>query len=149
MKDKKEVPAAITIFGAKGDLTHRKLIPALFNLFINNNLPAIFKVICVDFLNVREADFKNELLAGINEFSRTGKADAKQWTDFSSRLVYIQGDFLKIEPFMGLKDNLDSFDKQNKQRGRRIFYYAVAPRFVEVISDALSSLKLCHQIQRD
>ena len=149
MKDKKDAPATITIFGAKGDLTHRKLIPAIYNLFINGNLPAVFEVICVDFLAMGDREFKNELLGGVNEFSRSGKAVRPQWEAFSARIIYIQGDFLKIDTFTRVKDRLDAFDKQNKQRGRRIFYYAVAPRFVEVISDALYSLKICHQIQRD
>ena len=49
MKEKKLYPAAITIFGAKGDLTHRKLIPAIYNLFIAKHLPDNFALFCVDF----------------------------------------------------------------------------------------------------
>ena len=149
MKEKKILPAAITIFGAKGDLTHRKLIPALYNLFINQHLPASFIILCVDYLPAKDSDYKTDLLAGINEFSRSGKADEKQWKDFSDKLFYLQGDFLKIETFISLGKKLDGFDKQNKQRGTRLFYYAVAPRFIEVISESLFKQKLCHQVKRD
>jgi glucose-6-phosphate 1-dehydrogenase len=147
--DKKMIPAAFTIFGAKGDLTHRKLIPALYNLFIDNHLPQAFVIFCVDYLNLIETEFKKDLLEGINEFSRSGKAEEKKWNEFASRLFYIQGDFLKTETFIALKQRLDSIDKQNKQRGTRIFYFAVAPRFIEIISDSLNKQKLCHQAKHD
>ncbi len=149
MKDKNRYPAAITIFGAKGDLTHRKLIPALYNLFVNGHLPAAFIIVCVDFLAVNDQEYLKDLLAGINEFSRSGKADENKWVEFSSRVFYIQGDFLKADTFMRLKEKLNSFDKENKQRGTRMFYYAVAPRFIETISDSLYKQKLCHRVNRD
>lgn len=149
MKDQNRVPAAICIFGAKGDLTHRKLIPALYNLYVNNHLPSVFAIFCIDYLELKETDFKKDLLAGVNEFSRSGKADEKKWNEFSSRLFYFQGDFLKLETFSDLKVRLDAFDKQNGKRGGRMFYYAVSPRFIEVISDALYKLKICHQVKRD
>jgi glucose-6-phosphate 1-dehydrogenase len=149
MKEKKLYPAAITIFGAKGDLTHRKLIPAIYNLYIGDHLPADFSLFCVDYLPASDQEFRNYLLGGVNEFSRSGKADEKKWAAFSARINYIHGDFLKIDTFNTLKEKLDSFDKGNTQRGTRMFYYAVAPRFIEVISDSLYKLKLCHQKQKD
>jgi glucose-6-phosphate 1-dehydrogenase len=149
MKEKKANPAAITIFGAKGDLTHRKLIPALYNLFIAGHLPSVFAIFCVDFLDVREEDYKKDMLGGVDEFSRSGKAEEKKWKEFADRLNYISGDFLKTDTFIRLREKLDAFDKQNKQRGTRLFYYAVAPRFIEVISDSLYKLKLCHQVKKD
>ena len=80
MKEKKvPIPALITIFGAKGDLTRRKLIPALYNLYTANHLPQTFAIYCIDYLASDLKDFKCELLAGINLFSRNGKAQQKQW----------------------------------------------------------------------
>ncbi len=79
MKQKKVVPAAITIFGAKGDLTKRKLIPALYNLYADNHLPPDFAIFCVDFLATDQAAYRNYLLEGIDAFSRTGKADKAKW----------------------------------------------------------------------
>ena len=54
----KPIPVLITIFGAKGDLTRRKLIPALYNLFIGNHLPSLFAIYCIDYLATAETDFK-------------------------------------------------------------------------------------------
>ena len=146
---KKTYPAAITIFGAKGDLTRRKLIPALYNLFLGNHLHSSFVIFCVDYIATDETAFKNDLMAGVNEFSRNGKAGEAAWQDFASHLHYISGDFLKADTFLSLKEQLDAFDKQNKRRGNRVFYYAVAPRFIETISDALYKHALCNQDRLD
>src|SRR5882724_3010206 len=149
MKANKAHPAAITIFGAKGDLTRRKLIPALFNLYTANHLPEQFCIYCVDYLAADEAAFKSDLLSGVNEFSREGRADADQWSEFAGKLSYIQGDFLKDETYMQLKGSMDSFDKKNKERGSRMFYFAVAPRFIEIIAEALYKGKLCNKEMLD
>jgi len=149
MKNRSSQPAAITIFGAKGDLTHRKLIPALYNLFIDGHLPVSFSIFCVDFLPVRDDVYKNELLGGVNEFSRSGKADETTWREFSNSVFYVQGDFQKAETYAELKQRLAVFDQHNGGRATRIFYFAVSPRFIEIISDSLYKFKLCHQARRD
>lgn len=146
MKQLKANPAAITIFGAKGDLTKRKLIPALYNLYLENHLPAGFIIYCVDFLTVDETIFKQEMHEGVNEFSRTGKADPKKWAQFAQRIVYLQGDFLKAETYTSLKEKLTAFDKQNEKPGTRMFYFAIAPRFIEIIAEALYKHKLCNKV---
>src|SRR3954464_190841 len=94
MKEKKLSPAAIVIFGAKGDLTRRKLVPALYNLFLGHHLPETFSIFCIDYLPVQSDEFKNDLKEGVNLFSRNGKADETVWATFASRLTYIQGDFM-------------------------------------------------------
>src|SRR5450432_1251995 len=142
-KKSKPIPILITIFGAKGDLTRRKLIPALYNLFIGNHLPSIFAIHCIDYLATAETDFKKDLLAGVNEFSRSGIAEETKWNEFSAKLFYIQGDFQKPKTFSVLSDAANNFDKLNKQRGTRLFYFATAPRFIEIIADGLYTHKLC------
>jgi glucose-6-phosphate 1-dehydrogenase len=142
-------PVFITIFGAKGDLTRRKLIPALYNLFTGGHLPSIFGIYCVDFLESDENVFKNDLLTGINEFSRNGVAEETKWKEFAARLFYFQGDFQDTKMFSVLKTSADDFDNKNKQRGTRIFYFATAPRFIEVIADGLYTHKLCNKALLD
>jgi glucose-6-phosphate 1-dehydrogenase len=140
---------SITIFGGKGDLNRRKLIPALYNLFLGNHLSPWFSIVCIDFIAMEESEYKKELLAGINEFSRNGKAETRAWEEFASHIHYISGDFMNAETFTRLKDRLDRFDKQNKKRAIRLFYYAVAPRFIEHISEALHQHKLCNKPLQD
>ncbi|MDQ6763499.1 MAG: glucose-6-phosphate dehydrogenase [Bacteroidota bacterium] len=147
MNEKKAPPPAlITIFGGKGDLTRRKLAPALYNLYTANHLPAVFAIYCIDYLASDENIFKAELLAGINEFSRNGVAKQKEWEEFSSNIFYIQGDFQKAETFKNLKQRADNFDKLNKQKGTRLFYFATAPRFIEIISEGLYKNKICNLV---
>ena len=145
MKQKKVVPASITIFGAKGDLTKRKLIPAFYNLYADNHLPADFAIFCVDFLATDQAAYRDYLLEGVDAFSRTGKADKAKWAAFSARITYVQGDFMKKETYDELKGAIKKFEDTEKVRGVRMFYFAVAPRFIEPIADALCNQKLCNR----
>ncbi|SDF83691.1 glucose-6-phosphate dehydrogenase [Chitinophaga filiformis] len=149
MKQVKKYPAAITIFGAKGDLTKRKLIPALYNLFTDNHLPPAFNIICVDFLEVNQDEFRQDMLSGVNEFSRNGAAEIEKWNEFAARLFYLQGDFLKKETYGNLNEKIKSFEKEAGQTISRVYYFAVAPRFIETISDALYQHNLCNKENLD
>jgi glucose-6-phosphate 1-dehydrogenase len=147
--EKKKTPAAITIFGAKGDLTKRKLIPALYNLFADGHLPDEFAICCVDFLAVEEGAYRDYLRESVGEFSRTGKPDPAKWKAFANRISYIQGDFTKRDTYTAIKQQIKQFEDRIKQRGTRMFYFAVAPRFIEPIADALCSNKLCNRDMQD
>lgn len=137
MKLKINHPANITIFGAKGDLTNRKLIPALYNLFIDHHLPPDFNIYCVDFLAVDAIIFKQELADGIAAFSRRGQADPERWAAFSQRITYVQGDFKQAATYQSLKERLVAADKAFGTRAIRLFYFATSPRFIETIAEAL------------
>ena len=145
MNQKTPIPVLITIFGAKGDLTRRKLIPALYNLYTCNHLPPKFAISCIDFLATDETAFKNDLLSGINEFSRNGVAEESKWNEFASKIFYIQGDFQDAGTFRRLKESAENFDKQNRLKSYRIFYFATAPRFIEIIGEGLYKHKLSNQ----
>jgi glucose-6-phosphate 1-dehydrogenase len=134
--------AVITVFGAKGDLTSRKLIPAFYNLYVDGHLPPAFVIFCVDFVQVDEQSFRDDLLTADNEFSRSGKADKIKWAAFSANIFYIQGDFQQAKTYSTLKDNIKDFEAKHP-KGSRMFYFAVAPRFIEIIGDALCQAKLC------
>jgi glucose-6-phosphate 1-dehydrogenase len=149
MNQKKVMPAAITIFGGKGDLTRRKLIPALYNLYADNHLPREFAIFCVDFLAADQQENREYLRQGVDEFSRTGKSDPTKWAAFSGRIQYIQGDFMKPETYAELKKAIKGFEDEKKVRGVRMFYFAVAPRFIEPIADALCQNKLCNRDKSD
>jgi glucose-6-phosphate 1-dehydrogenase len=134
--------AAITVFGAKGDLTSRKLIPAFYNLYADGHLPPAFAIFCVDFVQVDEQAYRDDLLTADNEFSRSGKADKNKWAAFSANIFYIQGDFQQAKTYSTLKDKIKDFEAKHP-KGSRMFYFAVAPRFIEIIGDALCQAKLC------
>jgi glucose-6-phosphate 1-dehydrogenase len=140
---KRPESAVITIFGARGDLTQRKLIPALYNLFADGHLPGNFAIFCVDFVEMGQQAYRDEMLKGVNEFSRSGKADMEKWKVFGQRIVYIQGDFQQDVTYTTLRGKIKEFEDAHQPRGIRMFYFAVAPRFIELISDSLCKAKLC------
>lgn len=145
----KQTPANIVIFGGSGDLSWRKLFPAFYNLFIYDYMPQQFKIYAVDFQNLKEAEFKKHILEGINRFSRSGKVKPAQWKQFSEKLHFLQGDFTKDDTYTRLKTVLAQNDKDWGKRATRLFYYSVAPRFIEVISIAVSKFKLAPLPGRD
>jgi glucose-6-phosphate 1-dehydrogenase len=139
---KQPAAQAIIIFGAKGDLAKRKLLPALYNLFLSESLSGTFRIVCVDYAASEESVFKNEMRAAVDQFSRTGNTTDAGWNNFSNQLQYVQGDFTKPEIFGTLKTILNQFDEAVKGNACRLFFYSIAPRFIETISLGLYSQKL-------
>lgn len=140
---------AIVIFGGTGDLTWRKLIPAFYNLYISKNMPATFRIILIGRDEDKTGAYKEKLLNGVNEFSRSGKADTKHWKSFSSRLIYQQGDLLQPALYSDLKKSLDQFDKDDSATNTRIFYFAIPPKYIENVADGLDKFKLCNKVKYD
>src|SRR5512136_2149495 len=91
--DMRPEPTAIVIFGAAGDLTWRKLVPALYNLFVDKWLPHQFAIVGVDRKATSDAEFRQHLREGVDTFSRRGQAGDAMWDDFATRLTFITGDF--------------------------------------------------------
>ena len=86
-------PTVFVIFGGAGDLTWRKLVPALFDLSQDRSLPEKFAIIVVDRVKYSDERLRSRLHDGVNQFSRFGKAKAKAWTQFAPHIRYQQGDF--------------------------------------------------------
>src|ERR1700684_3245027 len=95
-------PTAFVIFGGAGDLTWRKLVPALFDLSQDRSMPADFAVIAVDRLPMSDEKLRQRLHQGVNQFSRFGTAKAAAWNPFARRIQYQQGDFKKPRTYAAL-----------------------------------------------
>ncbi|MDE1190667.1 MAG: glucose-6-phosphate dehydrogenase [Arachidicoccus sp.] len=141
--------ANIIIFGGNGDLAWRKLYPALYNLYIYGFLPKQFSIYGIDYLPNDNENYKTHILQGINNFSRSGKADKKKWEAFSKNIQYMQGDFTKTDIFKELEKTFSDNDKKFKTRAERICYFSVSPKFIETIADSLSKLKLLPEPKHD
>ena len=89
----KPKPVKIVIFGAGGDLTQRKLMPALYNLYLDKLMPDNFSIIGVDIKDLDDDGVRKHIHEGIDEFSRRGKADKDTWAAFEPKLSYLKGDF--------------------------------------------------------
>lgn len=146
---KKDRTANIVIFGGKGDLAWRKLIPAFYNLYINGYLPKHFVIYGVHYEKMNEKEYKNHLLKGVNTFSRSGKVKKNEWEKFTQHIFYFEGDFTTDDTFRRLAENLNANDKIWRSRAVRLFYYSVSPRFIEPISLLLAKHELAGDTTSD
>jgi len=121
----------LVIFGATGDLTHRKLIPALYNLAADGDLPAGLRVIGVARREKSDEEFRSGLEELNREVSRQGHND-DLWAQFSQGLSYHQSEFSDLEGYHSLKQRLDAMEKDGASPNR-LFYLASAPEFFDDI----------------
>ena len=125
-KDQLE-PTVFVIFGGAGDLTWRKLIPALFDLSRDQSMPAVFSVLVVDRVVMSDEKLRSHLHDGINQFSRHGKVKAGEWSEFARHIHYQQGDFKKLATYTDLGKQCAKLEKEWAAKAHRIFYMATPP----------------------
>jgi glucose-6-phosphate 1-dehydrogenase len=134
-------PCAIVIFGATGDLTHRKLIPALYNLAADGELPPAVAVIGFARRPKTDQEFRNELGETTKQFSRQEVRD-DIWKTFSQSIFYHQSEFGDERGYQSLARRLDQIDEERGTRGNRLFYFAAGPEQFETILKNLKTAGL-------
>ena len=134
-------PCALVIFGATGDLAHRKLIPALYNLAAAGELPPAVTVIGFARRPKKDDEFHNELAETTKQFSRQPVRD-EIWKTFAQSLFYHQSEFEDQEGYQSLAKRLEQVDKDRGTRGNRLFYFAAAPEQFEPILKNLKAAGL-------
>jgi glucose-6-phosphate 1-dehydrogenase len=137
-------PCVLVIFGAAGDLTKRKLIPALYNLKQNNLLPDEFAVIGVARAVMSDDEFRSRLGTDIKEFADED-INASEWQWLAERLYYISGDFGDDQTFTRLKEMLGKIDSERKTLGNYCFYLATAPEYFASVAQKLGSVGLTEE----
>ncbi|MBU4199909.1 MAG: glucose-6-phosphate dehydrogenase [Verrucomicrobia bacterium] len=135
-------PCSIVIFGASGDLTKRKLVPALYNLGLERLLPNSFAIIGFARRPIPTDDFRRQMREGINDFSRKRPLDPAVWDDFSRHIDYCPGNFDEPDAYRRLGAFLDRLDAERGTAGNRLFYLATAPDFFPVILEQLGAAGL-------
>src|SRR6188768_3006947 len=120
-------PCTMVICGATGDLTERKLGPALYNTLLGGFLPPEFTVVGFARRDLSDDDFRQHLLDGINKYSRNRPAKPAIWESFASGIEYHRGDFDDPAAFVELAKRLDRIDRDRGTAGNRLFYLAVPP----------------------
>jgi len=120
-------PTVFAIFGGAGDLTYRKLIPALFDLSQDRSLPAQFAIVAVDRIPLSDDALRRRLRDGVNQFSRFGKAKIGAWNQFAKHIEYQQGDFKKPQTYAALGARCAALEKEWGTKAHRIFYMATPP----------------------
>ncbi len=130
----------MVIFGASGDLTKRKLLPALYNLAVANQLPEQFSVVGYGRSRMSDQEFRERMGKAAVEFSRTGLKNQAAWEKFAQRLYYVSGDYQEAEGYHRLQDSLAQIERLHTSRGGRILYLATPPdvytRVIQQIASA-------------
>ena len=134
-------PCTIVIFGATGDLTHRKLVPALYNLAADGDLPPAVTIVGFARREKSDDQFRNELENASRKFSRQTVRD-DIWKTFAESIVYHRSEFEDEGGYKTLAKRLDKIDKESGTRGNRLFYLAAAPDQFESILKHLKAAGL-------
>ncbi|HEV7232454.1 MAG TPA: glucose-6-phosphate dehydrogenase [Bacteroidia bacterium] len=127
-------PTILIILGATGDLTWRKLLPGIYNLYLDNRLPEHFEIIGVSRSKLSDQAFQKHLHVGVDKFSRRGKSQKTEWQSFSKHIHYYSGGFQANATYSGIKKKIAAFEKQWKTSATCVFYLAVPPASFEIIA---------------
>ncbi len=133
-------PCSVVIFGASGDLTKRKLIPALYNLAVSRLMPPGASVVGFARRPKSDDEFRGEQKESVAKFSRRKPLDEAVWNDFASGLFYCQGNYDDAAGYEKLKALLDRIDRERGTRGNRLFYLSVPPsEFAPIVTQLRES----------
>ena len=140
LRRRKVEPCSIVIFGASGDLTARKLIPAFYHLFCEGQLPTPFRIIGFARREMSDSGWRDELKKALDQFSRTKPVDEAKWAEFAPRLFYCQGDMSDAAAYVKLGQQITTGDGELKNN--LLFYLAISPsQFAEAV-ERLHNAKL-------
>jgi glucose-6-phosphate 1-dehydrogenase len=135
-------PTIFAIFGAGGDLAWRKLLPALYDLFLDQWLPEKFLILGLGHRRVEEGAIRQQLREGVDEFGRRGRTEDAVWERFASHLAFMTADLDNPQAFADLAKRLAAQEKEWDTRANRIFYLAVPPGMYEPIARELARTRL-------
>ncbi|MBP0028106.1 glucose-6-phosphate dehydrogenase [Roseofilum reptotaenium CS-1145] len=127
-QDRIPEPQILIIFGASGDLTQRKLVPALYQMKLERRLPPELTIVGVARRQWSHDFFREHMREGVEEFGG-GLQSEQLWKEFAEGLFYCPGDIDNPESYQKLKSFLAELDTKRGTRGNRVFYLSVAPRF--------------------
>ena len=134
-------PCVLVLFGASGDLTKRKLVPALFNLAKAKLLPSNFAVVGVSFDDLSPEKFRDQVTGFLQPEDRGTEA----WNWFTQRLYYQRGDFGDPSTYSTLATRLATVDREHGTQANYLFYLATAPKFFAQIIQQLGKAGLSNQ----
>jgi glucose-6-phosphate 1-dehydrogenase len=141
-------PTILTIFGAGGDLTWRKLVPALYNLYLDRWLPEQFAVLGLDLKPMGDDEFRAHLRDGVDQFSRRGRADDQSWGAFAERLSCAAADFADQRAYQALAERIAQIERDWGQPASHVFYLATPPALMQPIAQNLGAAGLASDRDR-
>jgi glucose-6-phosphate 1-dehydrogenase len=146
--DVKINPTIIVILGATGDLAWRKLLPAIYNLYLDKWMPDEFAVIGVGHTKLDLKEFEKHLHDGVDKNSRRGKSKKNEWNIFAKCLNYLKGEFDALSTYSAIEKQIKKFEKAWKTKANVIFYMAVPPNAFEEIAKKIGASGLAKDKHR-
>jgi glucose-6-phosphate 1-dehydrogenase len=141
-------PTILAIFGGMGDLTWRKLAPALYNLLLDQQLQECFAVVGLDIKDGSTDEFRMRLRDGANDFCECGGVDEEKWKKFIANLSYFSGDFADPTIYASLNTQFKALEKKWGCPANHVFYLATPPGIVETIVEGIGNALLAQDRQR-
>ncbi|MBS1716662.1 MAG: glucose-6-phosphate dehydrogenase [Armatimonadetes bacterium] len=145
---KMDKPVIVCIFGAAGDLAQRKLVPALYNLYLDNAVPEHFAIIGLA-RKVDHGPFKEQMHTAVDTFSRRGKVDPERWEHFAQNLSVIDGEFTDPEMYRKLAQDIQNYEKQWAAKADHVYYLSIPPGLIGNVITQLDKAKLSKDRSRD
>ncbi len=142
-------PTVLVIFGAAGDLTWRKIAPALYNLYLDKWVPDRFELIGIDMKPMSDEEFRQRLRQGVNRFSRRGPVNPDIWSEFASCIYYVTANLSDTLLYENLSKRLDDIDRQWNAKAVRVSYLAIPPDLVEGVVDKLAKVGMSDEVDRE
>ena len=139
-------PCVMVIFGGTGDLTKRKLVPALYNLVTSGLLSESFAVVGMGRTKLTTEAFREQLTEDIRRFA-TQKVDQQRWDAFVRRIYYLSGDLKEPDTYQRLQAQLTEIDHDHVTRGNYFYYLAIAPEFFGTVVRQLDGAGLAREEQ--
>src|SRR5215469_8080898 len=136
-----EVPCTLVILGGAGDLSHKKLLPALYNLTLDGALGPKFEIVGFSLEALDDEKYRQFAHDGIKAFSRQELTEAG-WGKFAPLLHFVSGSFTEAADYQKLKQRLAEIDSQFGTDGNHIFYFAIPPQFIDQCSAGLAQAGL-------
>jgi glucose-6-phosphate 1-dehydrogenase len=121
-------PCAIVLFGSTGDLVHRKLVPALYQLALRGDLAPEYAIVGFGRRPWSDEQYRDSLRESMSEHEKDPKLP-EIWPEFASHIAFVEGNLDDPEAFARLKARLDEVDRTYQTRGNRLFYLSVGPEF--------------------
>ncbi|CAN5366655.1 glucose-6-phosphate dehydrogenase [soil metagenome] len=120
-------PCTVVIFGASGDLTKRKLVPALYRLVQERLVPAEFGIVGVARSPRSNEEFRTKMKDAIVQFSEAKRVDDEVWNSFAQGLYYLPVDIGTADDYRKLSELLEQIDRERGTQGNRVFYLSTSP----------------------
>src|SRR6185312_11710141 len=141
-------PTTMVIFGASGDLTKRKLVPALYSLARDRLLPPVFNVVGVARRDMEHGVFRKAMREATDKYARRRPVEDELWKTFSDGIFYVNGTFEDPATYERLKKALADIDKERDTGGNRVFYLSTPPSEYPVIVKQLGAAGLINKDKR-